>query len=935
MFVAVRAAGAGAGHNVQVVGRGGRVVETIRHLPWFVADTKPREVPPIIRAEQDGTFLAYSPELGVYVPQGPAWKVYVMSAGDVPDAAARVTGAGGKAGLYNIKYLVRAAYDLQRANHKLLGLRTPLAFLPNQEMIEELERAIEIAAGFKVLVFDIEVLSTRGGFPARGDPIASIAFASFNLGDDIFSPEWPDANVEVLFNDDPESTGANLRLVRRFIGRVLEEKPDFIVGYNTSHFDFPYLAPFLPGWATFDKDFFVVDGDDPVVLPHIDLMQVRGALGASLGLRSQSAWALDAVAIEIVKSAISKFYDMAWLFESRYLEAERKLDHAKIAEFYRRRDPLLIDYIKADVLLTSYLARTWIPPLLVLSALTGIPPNVQQSLNTGQMAEYVLAELFVRLGFYPELRRRSRDFHRISRRRDDIARRVPDYWVFERGKTYARDWGRYGAGDDEVVHELDFAQLYPTDMVVNTVDPTSLYVADTAGDATTTPTISEDKLRDKLRIFGRQSWALLVWSEERNGRKEERAAAYKVVPGYGPAAWLTYKLYSARNATKKFKKKAKELGRIEYLAPDQAVKIFNNSLYGSFSKRRGNFVNELLSAAVFWRTQKLQYEVIGAAENIVKERFSAPGAVAYSDTDSVYVATKRSVDIEQLADEINTWIAEKYSPMYKMEAEGTYDEMIIPKQKDSNAPSAKSYLNLVSGKVVKLKGEFYKLQAPLAIKDRLAEFYEAIVAEAPENVDQLSRLVLDFLAQEPLYKWFLKSSVSSFVNEDDPRLLKNLNKDFHYAALVSLCETGAPGAEALVRRKAGMTTFIPGADGVEHVKCRIDPRVVERTQRAVIIHYLPHSVPRKPKRFILLIADHGDEVEVLDVSVEKVEKEWAGTSEQDRYEKAYRITYVARRRRIPREELRVLVANRLRWNLVASLAAKLLPALHKKIELDG
>jgi len=921
-FLAIRAEDAPTGHRVMLIDRGGRVVYSTTHLPWFVSDTPVRkDAVDVERA--DGSFLRFLRSGFVYVPGGDAYKIYVRHKSLVPSAARTVLSMNGRAGLYNIKYLVRAAYDIQsEKGARMLGYRTPLAFLPNKEMLRDMESAIEDIGELKVMALDIEVYSRSGGFPRRGDPILSITYSVFKLRDNIFTRDWPEEGIHYVLNDSGDVDGSK-RVVKEFISIVRRERPDIIVGYNSSGFDFPYMQPFLPGSVQLVFDFYEDVYTDSYI-PHIDLMVLRDSMGSSLGLRRQSVYALDDVALEALSgNKVDKFYDMGWLYSSRYIEAERKLNHAKLKEYFDRGDRLYFDYIVADVLLTSYLARIWLYPLILLALLTGIPPNVIQGINTGQMAEYVLAELLRRLGLYPQLKEREAVYGRLTpdtlrsqalrRGVEEAAKHVRDMWVFSRGKVYVRSPGMFGGPGYRIV-ELDFAQLYPTDMVRYTVDPTSMFVLERV-------TVSNDGAVSVTRGADVPAPLLVenaVWAALRDS---SGLHFFKVAPGYGPVSWFIYKLYSARNETKKLKKLAEKERRVELIAPDQAVKIYNNSNYGAFSKSRGNLVNELSSAAVFWRTQKLLYEVIEAIEGDVSETLGAELKVLYGDTDSAYVLAPENVDPEELERAVNAWIQRRYGDLYRMELEDTYRYMVIPRRKDSDEPSAKSYITLDANmRIAKIKGEFFKIEAPLGIRDRLIEFYEELLRRRVSSVSELESLVVEFLRGQPGYKYFIKKSVSSFVSEDGLRL-KRVNRPFHYAALVTLCESGSPGTEVLLERVAGIDKR------TRMVRCRVDPRVVEDVQRTVIVHYLP-SPSGKSTRFAMFVDEQEGEVIVNEVNVSRlvVERE-ESTNKESVLDRAYVVEYLVRTLRVPRDVLHVYMLRAIRRVFTETLYKKLVTVI--------
>lgn len=1345
-FITLYSKNKGVGHSIYIVGKEGNVISKLNHYPWLVSSYYYLKNPNVVRIEKlQAKMLKMDETSSVYLPSVDSHKIEVVNKKVVPNVARDIIGHNGLTGLFNVTYEVRVAFDIQRESQKngelygILGYQTPLSFLTNEEMIKNMEKSIEDIGNIKVMAVDIEVYSKRGGFPTKGDPILSITYSTFRLKDNVFTSDWI-KNVKYILNESGDERGS-YKIVNEFANIISTEKPDIIVGYNTSGFDFPYMAPFN---SRLDFRFdFVIDQKENRYYPHIDLMIVRDMLGSSLGLRSQSVYALDDVSIEALKgNKVSEFYDIDWLFNSEYLEAESKLDHAKLKLYFDNRDSLFFDYIIADVYLTTLLARIWLYPMFLLSILTGIPITVLQRLNMGQMTEYTLSEVLLRLGFTPELRYRNKTFSRITSIKNDegieeIKKRVPDWDIFEKGKVYVTKAGVYGGGDKYIV-ELDFAQLYPTDMVSNTSDPTSLFITkgyryDGKNIDVIRPTILMGET--KLKINELSTWALLK-SKGKDGKIH--LEVYETIPGYGPISWFIYKMFTARWETKKMKNKAKEQKRVELLAPDQAVKIYNNcytpdtfvlttdgvknikeikvgdrvysvnpdtleveidtveatweydydgylfvlnnskaldlkatpkqhilttnrnkkkgkfetisdvikkneviipkpkplketdtleyfcllpyaqklekvsnkeydaiihipihlkkfksklpsymknkieklgryndskkiyridvkhltcndiyllkennadvfvakrtnnasylpaiikkellaelsgyyishgtihylrpkiyektkrgetmiiaisqynslnrekiietinkvgikyskdkrgiyisnpilsyyfisecgknikykhipdwifnssqkvrfahfysltknkkvysttskkikddflklvvslgyfakvervgkrfriyfydtptwikkgtikteyykgkvydittkknhtifagrngkfiltgqSTYGAFSKRRGNLVNELLSASIFWRTEKLLYRIIDVIENDISKEIGADLKVLYGDTDSSYVLLPKSISGELLEEKVNEWIHKHYGPVYKMELEGVYDKMFIPRQKSSDAPSAKSYILLdENGKISKIKGEFFKLTAPLAIKDRLNEFFEGLLSKNITTLSELKMYIKHFMDGEPAYKYFIKKSISSFVDEDDPSRFKNLNKPFHFAGLVSLCEQKAPGTSQIERKKIiNLTKYSKKPDTIISTRCRIDPRVIEETQRAVIVYYLPH-ISRDSRQFSLFVQETENEVIVDEVTIKEYvnNPDERSESERSRIDKDIYIEYLLHRKEIERNAFSNYVLIRIAKDVVSTLYKKLIYPIRNSI----
>jgi len=932
----------GEGHKIYFISMDNTVIDTKHHLPWFVAfSTTPiskekfQNVSDVVEVK-DSFPLLYDETHYIYSPSTlKVNKILVRSRSKVPEVASQIMGVtSARTGMYNIRYEVRVAYDFSDT-HWLLGVPAPLIFLPNKEMVAMMREVLNKISELKVMAVDIEVYSSGGGFPQKGDPILTITYSTFKLGDNIFTPDWVEKNVKVLslpkgLRNISEYRKESRKLVSEFIRIIEQEKPNIIVTYNGSGFDFPYMEPFKSDNVSLtNTTVMITKGNKRILIPHIDLLTVRTMLGASMGLRSHAAYALDDVALEVL-SQVEKYYDVAWIRESDYIKAERLLNHVVLKDYWEKDDPLFHNYVVADVYLTSIIARIWLYPLLLLSALTGIPPSIIQNMNTGQIAEYILVEHLRRLGFYPELRIRKYEYGRIESK-------AGNDWdeIYKKGKVYVYDYGLFGGNGKKII-ELDFAQMYPSDMVANSVDPTTIFVYESGGDVSFK--LNGYKITKKVTeilLLKRGSKVSKEVEELEEGEEEEpekvgepdKAIRLNVIHGYGPVSWLVYKLYVARKETKVLKSEA---NKPEFSAPDMAVKIMNNSFYGAFSKERGNLVSEIISASVFWRTQRILYDVIRFIENDLSKELGRQLKVLYGDTDSTYILIDADLDPMIIVEKVNNYINSKYGVFYRMDYESSYDMMLIPKQKGENKPSAKSYICIKDGKIAKIKGEFFKLHAPLAIKENLMDLYLEIIKSKPTTRSELRQIIRKFLEKEPVYKWFIKKSISGFVNEDDPTKLKRLNKDFHYAALYTLILHKAQGVSKLDTSE-GILKF---TGGYRSTKVRIDPRTVEKTQRTVIVNYLPYPI-RNPKKFYIYVSDNGNEVIMHLVNIQQLTIEKSGVKEKDAIEKYYVLSYAFKPITISKDILIEKVIESIDRYVVDTLAEKLLPAIIKSINPGG
>ena len=684
-------------YSVYGIGRGGSATYIGNHRPWFglyvpkllvrAALENVKKIGGVVEATPMGdNVIPILPEYGFRMSPRIDYemiKVEVEAKEKVPEVADQAKQAvmSAYAGVYNIVYPVRVAFDL---DVKFFHTQTPL--LLTSHSMEDLEQrvveTIESVKDLRIMSFDIEVATRGGRFPIPGDPIITIQYAMMSLDDETFpDPNWPDEHVKVLIADDlSEST----QLVNEFLNDLRKYRPDIVVGFNSSHFDIRYMRPHAPNKRVFTQDlhhFYLGD----LIFPHIDLYETRASMGSTLGIRSQASRSL----VDIVKELVPGT-PFEWVLKSKYMMAEERLDHTKLVNEWRAKSQLFYDYVRGDAYLPLIIAAFWIVPLTLLSAMTQVPLTTLSRLNTGQVSEYVVTKWVEYLGFEPALQERTHLIRKV--------RTTPEKWrvmerlggkdvrIFEKGKVYAMDYGVFGP-----VGEGDFSQLYPTLMANHSVGPMGIRV--TAGHVfnpnDNTVTIPRG---DPIAEFGLEASPIVLgeYPKDKFGRPRknvdymEPVIFLKVIPTYDPVAYLVYRMFMARKITKRLKKRAKEEGRPELKAADQSVKILNNSLYGGFSKRRG-FINQVTAAYIFWKTLKILYDVIGYIESIGYR-------VLYGDTDSVFVEIDPDVFVEEVLPKINEYVKRKYGKEFEIKHEDSFDKCLFPKQKNKNAPSRKTYI---------------------------------------------------------------------------------------------------------------------------------------------------------------------------------------------------------------------------------------------------
>lgn len=949
---------ANPGYLVYGIGRGGSTDRLGHHLPWFMVfvrkenldevwkilsklsnnglvieyvEHKPDEVTPLILKQ-----FRYEPDTR-FIPV----EVRCRRKEVVPSVAEQIRKIVNSVyvGEHNIVYPVRVSFDY---DIKYFHEKCPLLFVPNSELESVSLELIERYKDFKIMSFDIEVYTTSGRFPVPGDPILSLQYAVTTLGNpDVSEPNWVKDSVQAFVAKRADQ-GESEEIAERFLDVLRKERPDVIVGYNSVSFDVKYLKPFLGMRKDrIVSDFYHVNLVD-YVFPHVDLLLVRKSMGSSLGVRSQVAQALDDVVKEVVRG--TKF---EWVLDSNLMEAESRLDHTKIVREWKEGSDLFYSYITADAYLTLVLGYMWMYTLILLSSLVQVPLTQLSKLNLGQVAEYNFVHWLERLGFRTMVAERRKEFRKVGGLGffgRYLNGSVKD--LFTKGKVYVKSYGVF-----ENVVEGDFAQLYPSLMSNDTIDPTAIRVSFYVSKDETEPIeFADPMLRLGYAIADKVFPVVLGYKAKKSADTMVPHDVIEVVPTYGPISFLIYKMFTMRRVTKKLKKRAEVEGRPELVSVDQAVKILNNASYGAFSKRRG-FINSVLSGYVFWKTLKILYDVIGFAERELGL------TVLYGDTDSLFVkcreddASRMFPDAgsvgeacwrwftEHIVPKINSYVKTRYGKELELSPEDIFDVCVYPKSKYSNAPSKKSYICVNregdTFKVEVVKGDFYKATAPDGLKDRISEFYAEILKSKPKTPEGVIRIAERVLSGLPPHKYFMKKTVDTFESERLPQTektyefkLKKLNKPFHYAALHTLFIQNEKIPEVRESKAIQVLSDVVRSNGKSRsVVYVVDAERLVKEKGNVVVYFLPSDTPNKftvfvdydEKRDVVVV--HGVNVKKVDIVTEKRE----GGVVRD---VGYRVEETYVEMEVPRTKVLADALSSARKYIVDDVSRKLLPALH-------
>src|SRR3989338_7269714 len=187
----------------------------------------------------------------------------------------------------------------------------------------------------RILAFDIETYTPEGRYPIEDkDPVIMISFYSNDGFRRVFTYKEFKTNHDYIKFVDSEYD-----LIQKFLETLEEYNPDFLVGYFTDGFDFPYLKARARKnniRLMFNNSRIKITrkGQSSATkikgLPHLDLLKfIRHIMSGSLRLDSYS---LNSVAFELLKERkldmnpqfIGKAFDEAGLELEKYCEYNLK-----------------------------------------------------------------------------------------------------------------------------------------------------------------------------------------------------------------------------------------------------------------------------------------------------------------------------------------------------------------------------------------------------------------------------------------------------------------------------------------------------------------------------------------------------------------------------------------------------------------------------------
>ncbi|MEM1645564.1 MAG: DNA polymerase II [Ignisphaera sp.] len=291
------------------------------------------------------------------------------------------------------------------------------------EIVEVLNRVEKLELPkLRILAFDIEVYNPHGAPRPDRDPV--IVISLMNSEKEVLHLVARDKDDRIL--------------LKEFVNYIQKYDPDIIVGYNSNNFDWPYLIDRARRLGL-KLDISRRVGIEPTKSVH-GHVSIPGRINIDL-------YDLAEELTEIKVKSLDEVAD--------YLGVMKKNERVNVAwyEIYKYWDDIekrriLLAYARDDVVSTYGIAEKFLPFIIQLSSITGIPPDQVSAASVGFRLEWYLM--------------------RIAYRIDElIPNRVEHPYEPYRGAIVLEP--KKGVHEDIAV--IDFSSMYPSIMIRYNIGP--------------------------------------------------------------------------------------------------------------------------------------------------------------------------------------------------------------------------------------------------------------------------------------------------------------------------------------------------------------------------------------------------------------------------------------------------------------------------------
>ena len=463
----------------------------------------------------------------------------------------------------------------------------------NGEILEDADEGISIRGEVKqkdseflknprILAFDIEVYGDFSGHQKhKQDPIVMIAFKG-----EEFSKVITWKNVE---SKDAEVVKDEEDLIERFAEIVKDYKPDYITGYFTDGFDFPYIK--LRAEEHGIKLDLGVDGSSVAIkkersgfssarikgIPHLDIYRfISRIMGGGLRI---DTFNLNTVASEILgdKKLDFDLGDISQIWDTGELKE-------------------LVEYNLKDAELAYRLCKELLPNLNEIAKLVGMPIYEVCRATYGNLVENYLIK---KAKEYNEIIPNRPEYDAISERRNET---YEGAFVMEPKPGFYKN-----------ITVFDFKSLYPSLIITKNISPSSL----NSKRGNKTPEV------------------------EINGRK--KYYYFDTKDAFIPS--VVKELVLKRNEIKKILKDKKDSA---LLGRSYALKTVANSIYGYYGFFGSRYHSMECAASI---TAWARYYIKDVIKKAQKEDFEV--IFSDTDSIGIYMNKKTKKDVLDFLEKIN------------------------------------------------------------------------------------------------------------------------------------------------------------------------------------------------------------------------------------------------------------------------------------------